>query len=154
VAVNVNQVYVSRTVAQLTGLFDISQIEVLRGPQGTLYGRNATAGAVNITTALPTRDFSGYTRLTGGNYGEARLEGAVSGPLINDTLAVRLAGFGERHDGYGTNLVTGEGIDNEGTYGFRGTMLFTPTPEIKGTVYLDYYKEADHSGGFHYFGAA
>jgi iron complex outermembrane recepter protein len=154
VAVNVNQVYVSRTVAQLTGLFDISQIEVLRGPQGTLYGRNATAGAVNITTALPTRDFSGYTRLTGGNYGEARLEGAVSGPLINDTLAVRLAGFGERHDGYGTNLVTGEGIDNEGTYGFRGTMLFTPTPEIKGTVYLDYYKEDDHSGGFHYFGAA
>ena len=92
VAVNLNEVYVSRPVAQGTSLYDISAIEVLRGPQGTLYGRNATAGAVNIITARPANELAGFGRLTVGNYGQLRLEAAIGGPVVEDRLrgAVRL----------------------------------------------------------------
>ena len=153
-AVSENQVYVSRTIAQQTGLFDVSDIEVLRGPQGTLYGRNATAGAVNITTNLPTNDYSGYARATVGNYGEVRLDGAEGGPVDDDdTLLIRLAGFFERHDGYGTNLVTHDGIDDKNAYGLRGTVVFKPTSNITATLIAEYYDENDHQGAFHYFSA-
>src|SRR5665213_2012786 len=82
VAVNVNGVYVSRPVAQATSFFDVSQIEVLRGPQGTLYGRNASAGSVNISTTLPTNDFSGYGKVIVGNYHDVDVEGAIGGALV------------------------------------------------------------------------
>lgn len=154
VAVNENEVYVSRNIAQQAGLFDVSDIEVLRGPQGTLYGRNATAGAVNITTNRPTDDLSGYAKATVGNYGEVRLDGAVGGPVDgDDTLLVRFAGFFERHDGYGTNLVTHDGIDDKNAYGLRGTVVFKPTTNFTATLIAEYYDENDHQGAFHYFSA-
>ena len=154
VAVNENEVYVSRNIAQQAGLFDISGIEVLRGPQGTLFGRNATAGAVNITTAQPTSDVSGYFRQSVGNYGESRTEAAIGGPIVGDTVLGRVAAFRETHDGYGTNYVTGTGIDDKNDYGFRGTLLVKPTEDLTGMLIAEYFNENDHSGGFHYFGAA
>jgi len=155
VAVNENEVYVSRNVAQQTGLFDVQDIEVLRGPQGTLYGRNATAGAVNITTMRPTDEFSGYANATVGNYGEVRLDGAVGGPVDDsDDLLVRLAGFYERHDGYGENVVTHNDIDDKNAYGVRATIVYTPRSDFTATLIAQYYDEQDHQGAFHYFGAA
>lgn len=153
-AVNLNEVYVSRNVAQQSGLFDISGIEVLRGPQGTLFGRNATAGAVNITTAQPTSELSGYERVTAGNYAEVRLEAALSGPIVEDHLLARIAVFRETNDGYGTNIVTGSDIDNQNNYGVRGTLSYEPTDNLKATLYAEYYNEKDHGAGFHYFGPA
>ncbi len=153
-AVNLNDVYISRNVAQQSGLFDVSGIEVLRGPQGTLFGRNATAGAVDITTTLPTSNLSGYTRVTAGNYGETRLEAAISGPIIDDKLLVRLAVLRESNNGYGTNIVTGSDIDNKDSYGVRGTLVYEPTENLKATLFAEYYDESDHGAGFHYFGAA
>jgi iron complex outermembrane receptor protein len=153
-AVNLNDVYVSRNVAQQSTLFDVSGIEVLRGPQGTLFGRNATAGAVDITTALPTSDLSGYTRVTAGNYGEVRLEAAIGGPIIDDKLLVRVAVLRETNNGYGTNIVTGSDIDNKDAYAIRGTVIYQPTENFKATLFAEYYDESDHGAGFHYFGAA
>lgn len=155
VAVNENEVYVSRNIATQAALFDVSSIEVLRGPQGTLYGRNATAGAVNITTARPTDEVAGFARVTVGNYGEVRLEGAVGGPLDQDgKFLARIAGFYERHDGYGTNLVTHHDIDNKNAYGVRGTLVFKPTENFTGTLIAEYFDEKDNQGGFHYFAPA
>jgi iron complex outermembrane receptor protein len=155
VAVNENEVYVSRNVAQQTGLFDVQDIEVLRGPQGTLYGRNATAGAVNITTARPTDDFSGYAKATVGNYGEVRLDSAVGGPVDDsDHLLLRLAGFYERHDGYGENVVTHDDIDDKDAFGVRATAVYTPLSDFTATLIAQYYDEDDRQGAFHYFGAA
>lgn len=152
VAVNLNEVYVSRPIAQGTSLYDISAIEVLRGPQGTLYGRNATAGAVNITTTRPTDELAGFGRLTIGNYGQVRFEGAIGGPAVEDKLLVRLAGFREKRNGYGENIVTGTDIDDEDAYGIRGTLVFTPTDELKATLIGEYNDQDNHGGGFHYVG--
>lgn len=154
VAVNENEVNIGRPIAQETGLFDVQDIDVVRGPQGTLYGRNAAAGAVNITTARPTEEFSGYANATVGNYGEVRLESAIGGPVDkSDTLLVRFAGFYERHDGYGTNLVTHRGIDNKNAYGMRATVVYKPTSNLKGTLIAEYSDENDRQGAFHYFAA-
>lgn len=155
VAVNENEVYVSRPIAQPTGLYDVSSLEVLRGPQGTLYGRNATAGAVNIITARPTEKLSGFANVTVGNYGLIRLEGAVGGELDGDgAVGLRIAGFRETRNGYGKNIVTGNDVDNKDAYGVRGTLVVKPSPELTGTAIVEYYKQDDNSGQTHYFGAA
>src|SRR5687768_9343496 len=90
VALHVDGAVVARAEAQLTSLFDLQRVEVLRGPQGTLYGRNATGGSINLVTAKPTRELSGYARVTYGNYDAMITEGAISGP-ITDKLLVRIA---------------------------------------------------------------
>lgn len=154
VAVNLNEVYVSRPIAQLAGMYDVSSIEVLRGPQGTLYGRNATAGSVNMATTRPTSEWSGNATLTGGNYGLLRAEGAVGGPIAGDTLLVRVAAFQEKRDGYGKNIVTGNDIDDKDAYGVRGTLVFKPVPEVTATLIGEYYKERSNGASLHYFGPA
>ena len=86
--VDIDGEYINRPVALNATFFDLSRIEVLKGPQGTLYGRNATAGAINIITAKPLQKYEGYFTAGVGNYGAANFEGAVNIPLTPD-LAVR-----------------------------------------------------------------
>lgn len=154
VAINLNDVYISRPIAQLSGLYDVSTLEVLRGPQGTLYGRNATAGAVNITTNRPSATPSGYLRVVGGNFGTFNAEGAVGGPIIGDKVLVRLAAMIDRHDGYGKNLVTGNEVDDKDAWGVRGTVVIAPVSSLKLTVIAERYEEHESAGGLHYFGPA
>lgn len=153
VALNVNEIYVSRPIAQLTGLYDVASLEVLRGPQGTLYGRNATAGSINVTTTRPTDHWSGYGRVTVGNYAAVNAEGAIGGPIAGDTLTFRVAGFIDKRNGYGTNLVTGNAVNNMDSRGVRGTLVFKPAPGLKATIIADYFKESDRNAALHYFGA-
>lgn len=152
VALNVNEVYVSRPVAFLGGFYDVSDLEVLRGPQGTLYGRNATAGAINLTTARPTDDLSGYGTVTGGNYGRVRAEGAIGGALVQDKVLVRIAAFRESRKGFGRNITNGDDVDDYDGYGMRGTLVLKPTSELTATIIAEYNHENDNSGGGHFFG--
>ncbi len=154
VAFNLNDVYVSRAVAQQTGLFDVSAIEVLRGPQGTLYGRNATAGSMNVTTARPTNALSGQAQFSYGNYDALRFEAALGGALVEDKLLVRVAGFYENRDGYGKNLATGRDIDDKNAFGVRGTIVLALSQALKATFIGEYYEQDDASGMLHYFGPA
>ena len=153
VAVNMNDVYVSRPIAQLAGMFDVSSIEVLKGPQGTLYGRNATAGSVNMTTTRPTNDLSGYARVSVGNYRAVNVEAAVGGALVEDKVLVRVASFMDKHSGYGKNLVTGNGIADKDAWGVRGTLVVKPTETLTGTLIYEHYKQDDRGAALHYFGA-
>jgi iron complex outermembrane receptor protein len=153
VALNQNEVYVSRPIAQLTGLYDVSSLEVLRGPQGTLFGRNATAGAVNISTTRPTDTWTGYGRVSIGNYAAVNAEAAVGGPIIGDSLLFRIAGFVDKHDGYGRNLVTGNPVSDRDARGIRGTLVVRATPRLKATLIGEYYKEADNGAAVHYQGS-
>jgi iron complex outermembrane receptor protein len=150
VAMNINGIYVSRPAGQLGSFFDIAQVEVLRGPQGTLYGRNATGGAVNVTTGKPTEDLSGYARLSYGNYNDVVVEGAVSGALDNDgKILVRLAGMSENRDGYGKNLTTDNDVDDRDTKGVRGTLTLKPVDGLNITLSAEYNRQKDHSGAPH-----
>ena len=153
-ALNSNDVYVSRPTAQLTGLYDVSSIEVLRGPQGTLYGRNAAAGSVNVTTTRPTDVWSGYAKASYGNFNAVNVEAAIGGPVLGDKVLFRLAGLVDKHDGYGKNLVTGNDVDDKNAQAIRGTLVFQANEELKATLIGEYYSERDNAGGNHYFGPA
>lgn len=143
---------ISRPAAQLAGFYDLAQIEVLRGPQGTLYGRGATGGAINLVTAKPTEEFAGYIRGTYGNYDAVTLEGAVGGPIVADKLLFRIAGKKEDRDGYGKNLFTGSDVDNRDAYAVRGILEARLSPELTASLIVEHYEEDDNNYAFHYFG--
>ena len=154
IAFHVDGVFVSRSIAALSSFYDIEQVEVLRGPQGTLYGRNATGGSINIRTRGPTDEFSGYGDFTFGNYGRVVAEGAVSGPIVPGKLDARIAFQTQDRNGYGKNIITGTEIDDLRTRAVRGTLRFTPSDKLSLDVKGDYYWQKDHSGGYHYLGQA
>ena len=110
--------------------FDLERIEVLRGPQGTLFGRNATGGVVHLISKRPTREYEGYIELTGGYYGQFRTEGAVSGPLT-DTLSGRLAMAYHQNDGYIDNVaLPSEDFSEVGNFSGRAQALFEPNEDL------------------------
>jgi len=143
---------IARPAAQLSGFYDLERVEVLRGPQGTLYGRGATAGAINLITKKPTAELDGFVRASYGNYNAAALEMAVGGAIGSDKVMIRLAGKYDRRDGYGINEFTGNDIDNRDAYALRATLLAKPAEDLEITVSGEYFKESDSNYAFHYFG--
>ncbi len=124
--------------------FDIERVEVLRGPQGTLYGRNATGGVVNIITAKPVfEEFQGNVSLTAGNFNTQKIQGMVNVP-IGDKLALRVAGAYTTRDGYVTNTVTGNDIDGRDLRSIRATLGFEPTENFRGWLSYEQFKEDDN----------
>ena len=106
--------------------FDVNQVEVLRGPQGTLYGRNATAGVVNVISAKPTDQFEAMLSADWGNYPNRRYEGMVNIPIVDDRLDLRVAGEWTKRDGYSTNAITGSPIDGRDLWSTRVTLGLKP----------------------------
>jgi outer membrane receptor protein involved in Fe transport len=123
--------------------YDVERVEVLRGPQGTLYGRNATGGVVNIITAKPVQDFEAAIRVEAGNYNSRKVRGMVNVPL-GEMFAVRLAGSYLARDGYGENTATGNDVDDRDLYGYRATLAFTPTDTFTATLMADVFDEDDN----------
>ncbi|MDX3911535.1 MAG: TonB-dependent receptor [Sphingobium sp.] len=159
-AFHVDGVYVGRPSAQLNSFFDIDRVEVLRGPQGTLYGRNATGGSVNVITKRPTADLNGYVNVGYGNYDRIDLEGAVGGPLTEDgRIMGRIAVQTVNRDGYGKNLykvVPGgdakQDIDDENRQSIRASLLFKPTDGLDITLIGEHSRERDHNYANHNMG--
>ncbi|WP_159791649.1 TonB-dependent receptor [Croceibacterium salegens] len=145
VALHVDGVVVSLAQAQLGSLFDLERVEVLRGPQGTLYGRNATGGAVNLITAKPTAYLDGYARLTvGGPDLNVLAESAVGGP-ISDNVRARLAVQRLVRHGYGINEYTGHDIDDANQWSVRGHLEFLPSENVDILLTGEYHSEDDRS---------
>jgi iron complex outermembrane receptor protein len=151
VAFYLDDVYIARPQDQLGVLYDVDQIEVLDGPQGTLYGRNATGGALLVSSSKPTSTPSGYINLTYGNYNEFASEGALSGPL-GDTLSARIAFQTTDHSGYGENLLTGHDIDNAHKQSVRLSLLWKPASDFSFLLQTDYHREKDNDYANHYGG--
>ena len=148
-----NGALLPRPAQQLSGFFDLEQIEVLRGPQSILYGRGATAGAINLVTTRPKEQLEGYVRGTYGNYNSKILEAAIGGSVTgDDKLLIRVAGKYEKRDGYGKNLFTGSDVDDRDAYSVRGTIIGKLSETVKATVVLDHFHEDDNNYAFHYFG--
>lgn len=154
-ATYVDGVYISRPAAIGPQFFDIERIEVLRGPQGTLYGRNATGGAVNIVTNRPTDILEGNLQLTVGNYDRFRVAGAVSGPL-SDAIRARLAFQLEDRGGYATVTRpdnSTERVEDKEDFSVRLTVEADISPDATLTVNGDYYRADDKANAYFYASA-
>jgi len=145
VGIYLDGVYLDTAGMATTGLKDIDQIEVLRGPQGTLYGKNTTAGALNITTNAPTFTPAVSAGLTGGSYGTVGAEAALSGPIAGDVLAARLSAYDDSHSGY-ISSPNGGPYDDLSTQGGRLQFLYQPTADVSLRYIGDFSQEDDHSG--------
>ncbi len=147
VAVFIDGVYRVRNGAGLNELGDIERIEVLRGPQGTLFGRNASAGLINVITKKPSFDPGASADFTYGNYDYLRLAGHVTGPIVAETLAARLDAVYSKRDGYLKDPVTGIEMNDRDRYLLRGQMLFTPSDNLEVRLIADYAKNDEHCCG-------
>ena len=127
VAMHINGVYIGRPQAVASSFFDVERLEVVRGPQGTLYGRNATGGAINIISRAPTEELSGYINMSMGNYNSVTMDAALSGSLVEDRVLGRIAVKTDRHDGWGTNLFTGNDVDAQDLQAVRASLRFLPS---------------------------
>ena len=142
---------IPRPAAPLMGMFDLDQVEVLRGPQGTLYGRGATAGAINMVTAKPGKELGGYLSVTAGNYSLAQFKGAIDVPM-GDAFSMRLAGSLDSRDGYGNNIFTGSDINDRDASAYRATFVYDAGGPLTATLSAQYYEEDDNNYAFSYFG--
>ncbi|PZN94161.1 MAG: TonB-dependent receptor [Alphaproteobacteria bacterium] len=138
VAVFIDGVYRSRTGVGLTDLGPIDRIEVLRGPQGTLFGRNASAGLISITTALPEFEPGGLAEATYGNFNNIRLMGSLTGPILGDKAAFRIDGVYNKRDGFVEDIISGRGINNRDRFLVRGQLLLKPSDDISIRLIGDY----------------
>ncbi len=133
----VDGVYRSRSAAMITDLPDVERIEVLRGPQSTLFGKNASAGIISITTKKPQFTFGGNVEASYGNFDALVLKGVVTGPISN-TVAFSLAGTFNRRDGYIRDLATGIRSDERHRWSVRGQVLWEPNDDTSIRLIGDY----------------
>lgn len=137
VALFVDGIYRSRAISQLSDLPDIQRVEVLRGPQSTLFGKNASAGVISIVTKKPSFDPGGMVEASYGNYNALVAKGYLTGP-ITDSIAASIAGGYNRRDGYLTNAVNGQDINNRNRWFARGQLLLEPGTDLSVRLIADY----------------
>lgn len=130
VGVYVDDVFLGANAGKLFNIFDSDGIEVLKGPQGTLYGRNTTAGAIRFSSRKPTNEFSADVSALYGRFNEVRLEGGVGGPIVDNLIKVRIAGIYNRRDGTTFNRFTGNRVNNIDLWAGRAVVDVTPTDNL------------------------
>jgi len=141
VGIHVNEVPLIAPLLFETEYFDVEQIAVLRGPQGTLYGRNSTGGAVNmITRTANTEDIEGSIEGQYGDYEHKKITGAINIPIA-EQLALRLAGLWLKRDGYTDNLYTGNDVDGRDQYSVRGSLRWEPGEDTTIDLMVSYFDE-------------
>lgn len=139
VGVFIDGVFRSRSASSLNDLANVQRIEVLNGPQSTLFGKNASAGVISVITRAPQFDFGGSIEASYGNYNNIQIKGDVTGP-ITDNLAFSLDGSYNKRDGYGRIVNLGEDINDRNRWTARGQLLFEPTDNLSIRAIADYSK--------------
>jgi len=142
VSMVVDGVVYARSGQATADFLDLERVEILRGPQGTLFGKNASAGVISLITRAPGQEKSGYLDAAYYQGNEYRLRGAVSGPL-SDTLAGSLAGFFSHYDGNGKNVFNGEDVNGYEHNGLRGRLRWKPTDDLTVDLIADYSHNVD-----------
>ena len=137
VSVYIDGVPRTRSASSLADLPTVERIEVLSGPQSTLFGKNASAGVISVTTMLPEDEFGGMVEATAGNYGARIIKGTITGPL-SDNVSYRLSASDNSADGYGTNITTGSSVNSRDRSAIRGQLLFEPSDDLTIRLIADY----------------
>lgn len=130
VGVYVDEVYLNATYSQSFPLLDIERVEVLRGPQGTLWGKNTTAGLIHAISRKPDGELGGYANLEIASFGRKTIEAAVGAPLIDEKLSIRAAVRVSTFDGYFRNPLLGRRAGGSDSYAARLSLLWTPSPDV------------------------
>jgi iron complex outermembrane receptor protein len=141
-------VYLGRIGMAANELVDVERVELLRGPQGTLFGKNTTAGALNIVTRPPADDFESWAQVTVGNEDYAQLSGAISAPLVPRTLAFRLSAFDSRRAGLVNGDTLGRRLGELDRAGGRAQLLWTPTQDARVRLIADYSSQDEYGPGY------
>ena len=147
VGISINGVFTSRPIATLIDLFDVDTIEVLRGPQGTTFGKNSLSGGINMTTKRPDGKWGFDGEVTGGNYGREDYRAAVEFPILENVLSARVAGLAQNYDGHFENRVNGNNLGGEDLDVVRATLVYTPVESFDATVIYTYLNENSTAPG-------
>ncbi|MCX7282664.1 MAG: TonB-dependent receptor, partial [Novosphingobium sp.] len=126
------------SMGALLDTYDTARVEILRGPQSTLFGANTTGGVVNVVTNQPTGDFGGYVRGTYGNWKRFDVNASVEAPLVKDVVSVKVAGIHTQRDGWTTNVWNGEDMGRKNVDAVRGQLYITPNSDLKITLQGEY----------------
>jgi len=138
----IDGVYIPFVSSTMLDLFDVERIEVLKGPQGVLFGKNNLAGTINVITARPTEDFGGEVRLTAGSYGLNQFRGKINtGRFAGDALAAKIAVNFRDYDGYSRNVVTGNRLNGANVKSVRGALNFDQGGAFNSTLVVDWLKQ-------------
>lgn len=140
IGVYVDDVYYSRIRGTQFDLFDLERVEVLRGPQGTLYGKNTIGGALKVVTRKPGDEFRAGVSAAYGSYNQMELKGSVSGP-VSDTLALGVAGLVSKRDGFVEDPVSGEEYNDKNTWAVRAAATWKPSDDIRVDLSADYSRD-------------
>jgi iron complex outermembrane receptor protein len=151
-SIYLDEVYISQMSGAGFMLFDMERVEILRGPQGTLFGRNATGGLVHFITRKPTREFDGHAKVTFGEHDQIRSEAAVGGALA-DTLAARVSIATHHNDGYVENRFLDEDLNNANDYAGRIQFLYTPDENVEFLLNARYSLQQIRTGFFEFASA-
>jgi iron complex outermembrane receptor protein len=146
VGIYIDGIYQPRINGAFFEFFDIDNMEVLRGPQGTLYGRNSSAGAVKIETLRPSFDWTGKAEISGGNYDARGAKGYVSGPIVDDLLAFSVSGVVRKHDGFIYGTEYGRRIGDIDSRAERAKLLLTPGDKFEAELSVFAIQDYSESG--------
>ncbi len=140
----VDEVYLARQNLNNFGFFDVERIEVLRGPQGTLFGRNTTGGAINVILRKPSNEVRGYAEAETGSYNEVGGRASIDIPVVDQKVLTKVSVYAKHDDGYATQLPTGKKINFNHSYGGRGAVRVLPSDTVTFDFAVD-YTSSDHS---------
>ena len=153
VGVYVDGVYFARSTGGVLDLVGLSRAEILRGPQGTLFGRNTIGGAINLVSERPDGDGSGFAEVTLGEFDRVDLRAGFDGTIVEDALTFGVAALSRNADGYATRLITGEDLGDENVASVRTTALWTPAPAFEMFFSADYSRARENSAAVSSIGA-
>ncbi len=149
VAVYVDGVYFARSMGAIMNLLDMERVEVLRGPQGTLFGKNAVGGAISLVSAPPTDEFGGNVEISAGSRDRMDARGTVNVPLIPGELLARVSASTRNQDGYGNRLLDDVDLGDTNEDAFRVSLLWQPSDTLKFTLAGDYSRGREESVSQH-----